>query len=485
MAGGLAAACSGGASGGPPTGYAPPSESGPEASTPVADAGSHTGADSADGGGGSKPPSEAGSPPLDAPRPDTSSSIPPPIDAGADVPPPRGPTPAANGTNFPFPQNRPSASCIYPARYLNSDVQAAYAKWTTDTVTSSGANGFLRIQRLSSDQGAPAGSTVSEGIGYGMLIAVYMGDQMLFDQLWQYEQTNLDMNGLMNWNIGSDGKTVLGMGAATDADEDMAFALVLASKQWGGQGSLSKSYADLAAAQIKAIWANEIDNYQLILPGDTWAKSTSAVNVSYFAPAYYKVFATVDPPGGSAGDAWMSAVDESYTVLQASLNSANGNTSNGLVPAWCSASGQPNAGAFGAGQSSPTNYQYDSCRTPFRIGLDWCWNAEPRAKTYVGLTSAFFAGIGAKNVVDGYSLNGTPDPGTNPNSTATQSAAFLGPAAVGAMSSSAYQSFVNEAYGEIATLQLLQGGTYYEDSWTTLSLLMMTANFLDYTAITP
>jgi hypothetical protein len=61
------------------------------------------------------------------------------------------------------------------------------------------------------------------------------------------------------------------------------------------------------------------------------------------------------------------------------------------------------------------------------------------------------------------------------------SAAFIGPAGVGAMSSSTYQPFVNGAYNEVATLQLLAAGTYYEDSWTVMSLLMMSANFLDYT----
>jgi hypothetical protein len=29
---------------------------------------------------------------------------------------------------------------------------------------------------------------------------------------------------------------------------------------------------------------------------------------------------------------------------------------------------------------------------------------------------------------------------------------------------------------------LLVGGTYYDESWTVLSLLMMTGNFIDYTA---
>src|SRR5580704_8809490 len=59
----------------------------------------------------------------------------------------RGPTPATPGTNFPFPQNRESSRCTYPAGYDNDDVTAAYQQWKADTVTATGANGFLRVQR--------------------------------------------------------------------------------------------------------------------------------------------------------------------------------------------------------------------------------------------------------------------------------------------------------------------------------------------------
>jgi endoglucanase len=173
-----------------------------------------------------------------------------------------------------------------------------------------------------------------------------------------------------------------------------------------------------------------------------------------------------------------------YTVLNATLNSSNGNTDNGLVPAWSDTSGKPNAGAFGAtGGASPTNYQYDSCRTPFRIGLDYCWTGDSRAQAYVAKTSKFFAGVGAASIVDGYDLNGAARPQYQTGSNAQiQSASFVGPAGVGAMSSATYQSFVNDAYGVLAPGKALVGGAYYDESWMVLSLLMMTANFLDYTS---
>jgi endo-1,4-beta-D-glucanase Y len=391
---------------------------------------------------------------------------------------PRGPTPAANGVNFPFPQNRYSENCSYP-NFLNADVKAAYAKWNADTVTSDGAGGFQRVKRPK-DAGLETNSTVSEGIGYGLLIAVYMGDQTLFDSLWKYEQLHLGKNGLMDWYIKADGSGPgdNGMGAASDADEDMAWALLMADKQWGGKGSLNDTYLNIAKHQITQVYNTEIQDDKLLKPGDGWG-GYSTVNPSYFAPSYYRAFAKA-----TGNDKWNQVLQMSYDTLAKSLNSANGNVDNGLVPAWCTSDGAPNPNVFktaGMGQDAPTNYQYDSCRTPFRIGLDYCQNGEARAQSYVAKTSQFFAGIGAKKIVDGYDLNGTP----HPQNQSGQSAAFVGPAVVGAMSSATYSTFIQEGYDNVATMNLLVGGDYYDESWTVLSLLMMSGNFLDYTALSP
>ncbi|MDP9152233.1 MAG: glycosyl hydrolase family 8, partial [Myxococcota bacterium] len=374
----------------------------------------------------------------------------------------------------PFPQNRQSGRCVYPTNYVNSDVVAAYALWKRDTVTADGAGGHLRVKRTSSDgidMCRPGGSTVSEGIAYGMLIAVYMDDQALFDGLWLYEQQNLDGNGLMNWapQGAADGGSASCTGAATDADEDMAFALVMADKQWGGQGTLPRPYKQAAVDQIGKIWANEIFASKWIRSGDgTWATNTN-VNPSYFAPAYYRVFRAVDP---DPSHDWNAAISQAYSTLADALN-GNGNQNSGLVPAWCDDSSLSTCRP-----GTPGHYQYDSCRTPFRIGLDWCWNGHAAAQSYVQKTSTFFSAVGVSHIADGYALDGTP----RPEHPGQLSAAFVGPAAIGAMSSSVFQSFLDDAYGAVSRLDLLAGGAYYEDSWTVLSLLMMTGNFIDLTA---
>jgi endo-1,4-beta-D-glucanase Y len=400
----------------------------------------------------------------------------------APPPPSRGPAQATSGHAFPFPQNRENSRCVYPKLYRNEDVQAMYAQWKANNVTSDGAKGFRRVKRPN-EPGLEKNSTVSEGIAYGMLLAVYMDDQTLFDDLWQYEQQFLDKTGLMNWYIKADGSGVgsdpSGAGAATDADEDMAFALVLADKQWGGQGKLKSKYIDIAKGQITAVWNNEVHDYQYLKP---WpGNGLPAVNLSYFAPAFYKTFAKVDTANAAN---WKKLTDTMYNVLAATLNSSNGNADNGLVPAWSDTSGKPNGGAFGSGGASPTNYQYDSCRMPFRVGLDYCWNGDTRAQSYVAKTSNFFSAIGASKVVDGYDLNGTAHAQYQTGDKAQiQSASFLGPAAVGAMSSPTYQTFVNEAYGILAAGKSNVGGTYYDESWMMQSLLMMTGSYLDYTGL--
>jgi hypothetical protein len=80
---------------------------------------------------------------------------------------------SVNGTtgNFPFPQNRDNPYGYHSSIYNNADVISAYDKWYADCITATGAGGFLRIQRPN-DSGLNLDSTVSEGIGYAMVIAV-------------------------------------------------------------------------------------------------------------------------------------------------------------------------------------------------------------------------------------------------------------------------------------------------------------------------
>lgn len=377
-------------------------------------------------------------------------------------------------SRFPFPQHRKLDGLCYPTEADPNDVVRAFEAWRAEIVTADGARGFLRARRPDTPDGVP-NSTVSEGIAYGMIIAVMLDQQALFDDFYRYALCFENKSGLMAWYIAPDGSHALGSGGATDSDEDIAWALVMAHRQWGGRGALAESYLTCAERQIERIWRCEVDHDRfpnMLLPGDEW-RGQNVFNPSYFAPHQYRLFAEVS---GNRG--WLDVIDRGYQILTASLNDTNGNRKNGLCPAWCDASGKPVEAFPGA----LTNYQYDSARLPFRIGQDFAASRDPRALDYLRRVSAFFAEVGAERIVDGYTLSGEPAPDPRAQRPNPGSAVFVGGAAVGAMHDPSYQAFVDAAYARLRTGTLLARSRYYNHSWTVLSLLMLTGNLWDFPA---
>jgi endo-1,4-beta-D-glucanase Y len=347
----------------------------------------------------------------------------------------------------------------------------AYNEWKK-TFANNGAGPVIRPENNN--------DTVSEGIAYGMLIAVNMNDKSTFDNLYTYwkgkKGDGSSTAGLMTWcqSTGGNACSSLG-GSATDADEDAAFALIQAGKVFGG------TYASDAAGLISDIWAKDIDSANnLPTYGSHATNSTTSnpTNPSYFAPAYYRIFATID-----TSHAWGTVASNSLSAINALAGT------NGLVPAWCT--NKCTAAGSGGVYQQDTIYQYDAHRVPMRVGLDYCWNATPAAKTYTDKITNFFAtnanagvnGIG--RIFDLYTpASGSPAAGSAPNS-----ASIIGTAAVGAMASpSAAGSFLNDAYqgvfdmvtrGKLAPVDTA-GKTpysYYNATVGMLTLLMMTGNF--------
>jgi endo-1,4-beta-D-glucanase Y len=373
---------------------------------------------------------------------------------------------------FPFRGTKPLRGAYQPKDVAFEDAWRALAAWREEIVTADGAVGFLRTRRPDTPDGV-ANSTVSEGIAYGMMIAVFSDDQPLFDALWRYALYWSNKNGLMDWYIAPDGSRALGVGGATDSDEDMAWALVMADRQWGGQGSLDEPYLRHARRQIARLGEFEVDHSQfdgMLLPGDDW-RGRDVFNPSYFAPHQYRIFGQV------SGEVafWGKVIDKGYETLEKSLNEQSGNHENGLVPAWCTSQGEPVEAFPGA----LTNYQYDSARTPFRLAQDYIYNGEPRALRYLQRVSAFFAAEGADQIVDGYTLRGAKAPDPKASQPNPGSAVFVASAGIGASVFPEHEGFVDDCYRRVAKGDLLARSRYYNHSWTVLALLFWTGHFFD------
>jgi hypothetical protein len=234
----------------------------------------------------------------------------------------------------------------------------------------------------------------------------------------------------MVWCVPGGSNSCSGGGSATDADEDMAFALVEAGKRWGG------SYASDASSLIGDIWAHDIDTAAMLPNGGSNFGNGMRTNPSYWAPAYYKVFASID-----SGHGWSTVANNTYTALNAIAGKSTGNAAGALVPAWCSGSncGNVDAGSYTDGGI----YQYDAHRVPWRFGIDACWNSASGASTFLSKNSGYFANLaktGIGRIEDIYTLSGTPNSDAEPNSMS-----IIGTAGVGAMAAG-NSSFVNAAW---------------------------------------
>jgi len=357
---------------------------------------------------------------------------------------------ASNGPPaFPFPQNKKPAMCnLTGVAGAAASTMSAYQSWRSSFVTADGAGGGLRVKRPGN-----ANDTVSEGIGYGMLAAVYFGDKPTFDGLWTYAQAQGDSYSskkLMNWHIDASGVPIKdnGMepGSATDADEDIAWALIQAAEQWS-----TTSYRDDAKRVINAMSNYEVGADGLLKPGDHWGATDQHTFPDYFSPAYFRRFATV------TGDTnWTGTImDRNYEVI------AKVGGANGLVP-------DETTGTY---MNTVDKYGYDACRTPWRIGMDYCFNNEPRALAYLMKIGAFFNAKGADNIVDGYVVSTSAASGNNKNM------AFIGPAGISGMpSSGGFPTLLDDAFSFGAKTT---SGDYFKDSLRVITMLMMSGNLVD------
>jgi cellulose synthase (UDP-forming) len=153
------------------------------------------------------------------------------------------------------------------------------------------------------------GITTSEGQAYAMLRAVWANDRPAFEEVWRWTRQNLQVRGdrLLAWRWKD---RVLDRNAATDADQDAALALVLASRRFG-----EKRFLEDARALLSDIWEREVITAggRPLATAGNWAPAEKfpTIHVAYLAPYAYEVFAQVDP-----SHPWKELVRSSYEVLR-------------------------------------------------------------------------------------------------------------------------------------------------------------------------
>jgi endoglucanase len=250
--------------------------------------------------------------------------------------------------------------------------------------------------------------TTSEGQSYALLRSVWMNDKTQFDASWKWTKDNLQQsNKLFGWQWGEkkDGSYgLLDKGSAADADEDIALALAFAGKRWNNPEYIAES-----KEIISAIWRNEVmimKNKPYLVVGN-WAKEKefALINPSYLSPASYRIFSQIDN-----SHPWQQLVTSSYEVLAScTQNKLDKSTSVGLPPDWCAINKNGSIIPSPEKGLNSTAYSYDAFRSPWRIALDYQWNKEPRAKTWLTKNDFLRKEWEAKHkLLVGYAHDGKP-----------------------------------------------------------------------------
>jgi endo-1,4-beta-D-glucanase Y len=228
--------------------------------------------------------------------------------------------------------------------------------------------------------------TTSEGQSYAMLRAVWMDDKSGFDFVWQWTKTNLQKRSdkLFGWKWGQNGKNTYGFlhnggnNSASDADSDIALALIMAGKRWQ-----NNTYTNEAKNILPDLWNAEtatVSGKTYMIAGN-WAKDDNRIiiNPSYFSPYAWRIFARIDKEHD-----WNSLIKPAYELLNnagsAPLDKENG---SGLPPDWLAINSKNGELTAANMQNLRTDYSYDALRTPWRIALDYQWNKNEEAKTYL------------------------------------------------------------------------------------------------------
>jgi hypothetical protein len=163
-----------------------------------------------------------------------------------------GPAGAAPGDALrPFPQHQAyTPGSIRPSLVSQAGQDAAvaaiYAQWKAGFLRPGCAPGRYYVWHGGRGGAGPGTVGTSEGQGYGMLIAAYMAGldpdaHAIFDGLYAHfrDHPSLTSPDLMAWRQLDGCVDSPDAYSATDGDLDIAYALLLADRQWGSGGAIN------------------------------------------------------------------------------------------------------------------------------------------------------------------------------------------------------------------------------------------------------
>jgi oligosaccharide reducing-end xylanase len=214
------------------------------------------------------------------------------------------------------------------------------------------------------------GDVRTEGMSYGMTIAVQLDHQKEFDRIWTWVRNHMakgcsgdTCTGEIAWSCPTSGNC--NNGGAPDGEEYFATALIFAHTRWGDTGKIK--YATEAQWVLNLIRTKYFHTSPNIVK---FGSNSGVTDPSYVLPAFYQAWACFDTANAAF---WNTAVTDGRAFFH---NDVDG---NGVCPYQANWNGSQTAGA-----------NSDSVRCVMNIMMDYnffkadSWQSQTYAPKFAG-----------------------------------------------------------------------------------------------------
>lgn len=250
----------------------------------------------------------------------------------------------------------------------------------------------------------------TEGMSYGMMIAVQLDKKEEFDRLWKWAKTYMQHQSgphknYFAWHCKTDG-TKISENSASDGEVWIVMTLFFASARWGdGEGIFNyrnEAQKILDAMLNKTEYSDERNvvtnmfnkkNKQVVFVPS--GEADDFTDPSYHVPHYYELWALW---ADKENNFWKDAADTSRSFLKRTVHPLTG-----LAPDYANFDGSP-IDRWGGGHN---NFQYDAWRVAMNVAVDYLWFAKDEwAVEQSNRLLSFFYSQGLKDYGSLYTLDG-------------------------------------------------------------------------------
>lgn len=252
----------------------------------------------------------------------------------------------------------------------------------------------------------------TEGLSYGLMVAVQFDKKEVFDRLWRWTRTYMQHQGgsrdaYFAWSVDPATGKHFSAGSASDGELYFVTALLFASNRWGNETGIN--YYGEARRILDAMWSKDgTDRQTHVINIEhkliTFVPDSGGYNwtdPSYHVLAFMEVWAEYANDGHE--DFYRDCADSSRAYLKKAVH-----PKTGLTPDYSHFDGTPLKRWGRMGDA----FRYDSWRVPMNIAMDHSWYAKDKEwqQHYATLIQNFLYCEGIDRFNDQYNIDGsTPE----------------------------------------------------------------------------